>query len=313
MTVKMGIVMDNCVTKRCEERDEILISIMFITFNRKEELLRAIESCIQNRIDEMEVIIVDNHSTDGTQHDTEQLLKNNGIKYTYYYSETNLGVSAGRNKAFSMCKGRYVLCLDDDAVIITEDFFRKAICEMDSEREAVAASVEIYEPYNQRYLDGIRYFKNGREYGFSYIGAAHILRTSYFKNKLLYPPTFKFGSEEYYVAYRVWKDNMRMLHLGDLRVNHLPSTVARVYGKERAISIIVNNHAVRMMCYPKMCRPLLVFTLALRLIRKHTIKKEDLVSIKKRFSDSYSSEYANRMSLYQFCRMVYSIGIKNCI
>ena len=33
---------------------------MFITYNRKKELLDAIESCIRNRMDEMEIVIVDN-------------------------------------------------------------------------------------------------------------------------------------------------------------------------------------------------------------------------------------------------------------
>lgn len=293
--------------------NQLKISVMFITYNRKNELLRAIKSCLDQNFEQMEIVIVDNHSTDNTQESVVRLLNDNQIAYNYFYSERNLGVSAGRNKAFSLCHGKYVLCLDDDAVLDSNDFLTRAYNEMEKEKDAVAASVEIYEPENQHFLDGLRYYNKGREWAFSYIGAAHLLRTSYFRNKTLYPPTFRFGSEEYYVAYGIWKDHKRMLHVKDLRVLHMPSVVARVYGKERDTSIIINNYIVRIMCYPNICRVILNFTLFFRMIKHGLINKEDLRSIKRSIRERYCDEYVNRMSLRDFCRMIYFLGINNCI
>ena len=94
------------------------LSIMFITHNRKEELKRAIKSCIKNSIENMEFVIVDNNSTDGTESEIKQLLTDAKTKFTYFFSNTNLGVSGGRNKAYSLCKGEYIFGFDDDAILI---------------------------------------------------------------------------------------------------------------------------------------------------------------------------------------------------
>lgn len=47
--------------------NRIKISIMIITYNRKEELLRALNSCLKNWKEYLEVVIVDNNSSDNTQ------------------------------------------------------------------------------------------------------------------------------------------------------------------------------------------------------------------------------------------------------
>ena len=99
------------------------LSIAIITFNRKTELLRAIDSCIDNRIEDMEFVIVDNHSTDGTKEEVERYFHEKKSKYQYIYMNKNLGVAGGRNKAMEMANGEYVFFLDDDAIIETEQFF----------------------------------------------------------------------------------------------------------------------------------------------------------------------------------------------
>ena len=63
---------------------------MIITYNRKREILRALESCVCNKIEEMEFVIVDNNSSDGTQEAVEKFFGENNIKYKYYYSSENL-------------------------------------------------------------------------------------------------------------------------------------------------------------------------------------------------------------------------------
>mgnify|MGYP000719485706 CR=1 FL=1 len=53
------------------------ISVMIITYNRKREILRALESCVCNKIEEMEFVIVDNNSSDGTQEAVEKFFCEN--------------------------------------------------------------------------------------------------------------------------------------------------------------------------------------------------------------------------------------------
>lgn len=287
---------------------QIKISIMIITYNRKNELLRALQSCVKNRIEDMEVVIVDNNSVDGTQEEVEGYLLKNNIKYKYYYSDNNLGISSGRNKAFELCEGEYIFCLDDDAIVITDDFFKKLYQNM-CQTEAVAASVQIYEPASNRQLKGYIYEKNGQLRALSYIGAAHILRTSFFQGAKLYPDSLVFGSEEYYVAYRIQKYKKTLLHFEDLIVYHMPSKVARVYGDDRKASIIANNYIVRKMCYPIIACPFLYFFLQMRIVKHGFHRNEYRRFINEMIKTRYSEEFVDRMGLAAFVEMIRNVGV----
>lgn len=286
------------------------MSVMFITYNRKKELLRAIESCVLNKMDEMEIIVVDNHSEDGTQDAVEELLKESKMPYKYKYLNDNLGVPGGRNFAFELCQGKYVFCMDDDAIIETEQFFEKIYNRMESFSDVVAAAVEIYEPGTGNYLKGFTYEKRGVKYAHSYIGAAHLLKREAFIEKKLYPEKLKFGSEEAYIAYRIWAMGKKMLYIDELRVLHLPSKVARVYGSERKLNIIVNNYIIRNMCYPKVIKPILYLTFRNRLSRHRLIDEYTYQDIKQLIKERYDESEISRMSIRVFLKMLRTVGIK---
>lgn len=284
------------------------ISVMIITYNRKREILRALESCVCNKIEEMEFVIVDNNSSDGTQEAVEKFFCENNIKYKYYYSSENLGISNGRNKAFEMCTGEYIVCLDDDAVVITKDFFAKIYSEM-KKHDAVAAALKIYEPQNDRFLKGFVYEENNELLALSYIGAGHVLRRDFFESSKLYPGTLRFGSEEYYVAYRIRKYKKKMIYLENVEIHHLPSNVARVYGDERDVNIIANNYVIRKMCYPIFCIPILKLMLFLRMLKHEYYFNGYSKKINKMIKERYSVEYVDRMGISTMIKMLKDVGV----
>lgn len=278
------------------------ISIMIITYNRKHELLRALKSCLNVKIEEMEIVILDNNSTDGTQEVVEKYLTENNISYIYHYSNENLGISLGRNMAFRLCSGEIIFCLDDDAVIETEDFFQKLYIQMMQDR-VVAAAVKIYEPKAKRYLKGYLYKKNEKKYVLSYIGAGHALNRSFFEGKDLYPSTLRFGSEEYYIAYRIRKENKKIAYYDNLLIYHLPSSTARVRGKERDINIIVNNYIIRRLCFPKITIPLIFFMFCIRIAKHGFITPTYINLIQEMISERYCEKYLDRMSIKNWLEM----------
>ena len=284
------------------------ISVMIITYNRKREILRALESCVCNKIEEMEFVIVDNNSSDGTQEAVEKFFGENNIKYKYYYSSENLGISNGRNKAFEMCTGEYIVCLDDDAVVITKDFFAKVYSEMEK-HDAVAAALKIYEPQNDRFLKGFIYEENNELLALSYIGAGHVLKRDFFESSKLYPGTLRFGSEEYYVAYRIRKYKKKMIYLENVEIHHLPSNVARVYGDEPDVNIIANNYVVRKMCYPIFCIPILKLMLFLRMLKHEYYFNGYSKIINKMIKERYSVEYVDRMGISTMIKMLKDVGV----
>ena len=88
-----------------------LITVVIPTFNRKNELEFAINSVISQSYTNWELIIVDNHSTDGTSELIDEL-DSDKIKHIKI---NNYGIIAtSRNKGIEMAQGDYVAFLDSD-------------------------------------------------------------------------------------------------------------------------------------------------------------------------------------------------------
>lgn len=107
-TVHEGLCMQN----------SLVLTIVIITWNCRELLIRCLES-IYPRLNtvEFEIIIVDNKSVDGTVQQLERdypeihLIKNN----------VNRGVATARNQGIRLARGRYILILDADTEIISQN------------------------------------------------------------------------------------------------------------------------------------------------------------------------------------------------
>ena len=89
----------------------ILVSVVITTKNRKDLLLRAIESVKTQTYSNIEVIVVDDASTDGTKDICERY---DGITYIYISSDESKGGNYARNVGIKQSKGVYIAFLDDD-------------------------------------------------------------------------------------------------------------------------------------------------------------------------------------------------------
>lgn len=85
-------------------------SIIIATFNRVNLLRQAIQSVLDQRFKEWELIIVDDGSTDGTN----KLIRELGDSRIRYYFQDNQGRSSARNKGITIAKGNFFCFLDDD-------------------------------------------------------------------------------------------------------------------------------------------------------------------------------------------------------
>lgn len=104
-----------------------LISIIIPTRNRKEMLLSAINSALAQSYQNIQVVVHDNNSTDGT---AEYLLKKvSDQRLNYYKSTRDLSMTENWNKAFQYVSGTFFLRLDDDNVI-SPDLVETAINEI---------------------------------------------------------------------------------------------------------------------------------------------------------------------------------------
>ncbi len=86
-----------------------LVSVIIPTFNRSACLGRAIDSVLSQTFTDLELIVVDDGSTD----DTADLLKAYADRLLYIYQQ-NRGVSAARNTGIRSARGEYIALLDSD-------------------------------------------------------------------------------------------------------------------------------------------------------------------------------------------------------
>lgn len=93
------------------------VSVIIPTYSRPDNLLRAINSVLEQTYKEIEIIVVDDNGI-GTpfQRETENRVRPlvNAGKITYIKHKENKNGSAARNSGLQICTGEYFTFLDDD-------------------------------------------------------------------------------------------------------------------------------------------------------------------------------------------------------
>ncbi len=86
-------------------------SLIIPTFNRAKELSKAIDSIINQSLDNWNLIIVDDGSTDNTKDEIQKYLVTDKIKYVY---QQHSGVSVARNHGIKLAASDHIIFLDSD-------------------------------------------------------------------------------------------------------------------------------------------------------------------------------------------------------
>jgi hypothetical protein len=87
-----------------------LVSIVSICWNRKADICESLRKIREIEYDNLEVILVDNYSTDGTIEEIEENFKE--VKLIKMFK--NIGIEA-YNIGFKNANGKYIIIIDDDS------------------------------------------------------------------------------------------------------------------------------------------------------------------------------------------------------
>lgn len=85
------------------------VSVIISTHNRENLIRGAIDSCLNQSFKDLEIIVVDDGSTDNTK----EVLKGYGSSICYIYQEQR-GRAEARNRGIKLARGEYIAFLDDD-------------------------------------------------------------------------------------------------------------------------------------------------------------------------------------------------------
>ena len=129
--------------KDTAEKEKILVSVVMPVYNAVEYLAEAIDNVLRQTVKEIELICVDDGSTDGSF----ELIKKKQADDSRIriLTENNAGPSVARNKGLSRARGEYVIFLDAD------DFFEPALIERLynlATRKKLDVVIATYDLYN---------------------------------------------------------------------------------------------------------------------------------------------------------------------
>ena len=114
------------------------ISIIIVSYNTADLICNCLDSVLSNDGSSIEIIVVDNASTDGSvdlirgKYENVQVISN--IK--------NVGFAAANNQALPLCSGRYILFLNPDTEVMPH-FFENLIQYMDTHHNIGLAGTKI--------------------------------------------------------------------------------------------------------------------------------------------------------------------------
>ncbi|MCI0513412.1 glycosyltransferase family 2 protein [candidate division KSB1 bacterium] len=92
----------------------MLLSIIIVNFNALELLKKCLESIQQNTRLSPEIILIDNHSTDGSV----EFIRKHYPEIRFIENHANVGFSRANNQGLKFCQGDYILFLNNDTEIL---------------------------------------------------------------------------------------------------------------------------------------------------------------------------------------------------
>lgn len=201
------------------------VSAVIATYNRVAELRVAISRLQQQSHRVLEILVVDDGSSDGT----DAMLRAEFPEVRYVRMPQNCGLIFARNFGFVNTSGDYVLSVDDDSWFVEPDGLTRAVAYLEAHREvaAVACNIET--------RDGLVYFPRGSGPVETpwYVGCGHLLRRSAVAAVGLYMAELYRQGEEKDRCLRLLGAGHRVMALPDVTVFHDKSEKGRKPGLER--------------------------------------------------------------------------------
>ena len=99
-----------------------LVSIIIPVYNGETYLSRAVESCLAQDYPNVQIIIVDNASTDNTSKICENFASMANVSILYCAEK---GVANARNKGINYASGRYICFLDSDDELLENSLSKR--------------------------------------------------------------------------------------------------------------------------------------------------------------------------------------------
>ena len=166
-----------------------LVTVNILTWNRKADLERLLISLKRQSYPDLEVIVVDNASTDGTS----EMVKSKFPRVRLFRSGENRGI-VNWNVGFENAAGKYILALDDDC-FPEEDAIERMVSKFLQEPDIGIIAFRILDVETGKYWNSLYTPATDREMDwFTFAGCAAGFRADLIK-EILFPDIFLYEHE----------------------------------------------------------------------------------------------------------------------
>ena len=243
-----------------------LVSVTVVTYNSGRFIKRCLDSVLEQKYPNVEVVIVDNASTDGTP----DILEPFADKCRIYHNEENIGFAAAQNQAIALANGEWVLTLNPD-VLLMPNFIQAMVdagtidpkvgtvcgkllsirATFDLPDQQLVDSTGIYFTPMLRHLDrGSQEVDNGHYLNFEYVFGATAAAALYRRKMIddirimgeFFDSDFFVYREDADVAWRAQLMGWRCLYTPLARGYHVRNVLP---GNRRALPPEINMHSVK--------------------------------------------------------------------
>jgi len=212
------------------------VSVVVLNWNGKKFLKNCLDSLLKLTFSQVEIIVVDNNSTDGSQ----EFIKKNYKKVILIENKENYGFAKGNNIGFKTSTGEYILILNNDT-IVTPNFLEPLIRDFENDPKIACLQPQIRLLENKQLLDGVGAFltPTGILYHFGYLknrmqleynkkmkifsakGACILLRRKAAEKVGLFDEDFFIFFEETDFCYRLWLAGYSVMYEPKSVIYHL--------------------------------------------------------------------------------------------
>lgn len=204
-----------------------MVSVIFLNYNRCEDLKRSLSKIFLQAEVEFEVIVVDQNSEDGSQ----AMIKSLFPKVSLHELQENLGVAGGRNYGAKFSKGEYLVFIDDDAEFVDNTALKKVelVLQTNININIIAFNVNGHPERPEKFL---LFSSQPDHFTNYYIGCGHAIRRNIFMDLGGYSGNLFFWGEEIEFAIKSFSlDKNRILYKGDIILYHRVTQVQRLQWK----------------------------------------------------------------------------------
>lgn len=228
-----------------------MISVVIPSYQRKERMLRLLQTVFEQERVELDVVVVDDQSVDGTF----EAIRAQFPSARVFRNERNSGPAVSRNRGFAEARSDLVVGLDSDVTLPDRSALSRIEALFAAHPEATGMAFRIYRP--DGVSDDIDRWWHPQPVGSSagkwfptdyFSGTAFAFRKESFVKAGGFPEVFFIYYEEVELSYRILDDGGTLLYCPEVAVLHHEDRVS-LRGEGRLLLQPRNQVLFAIHCY----------------------------------------------------------------